>query len=186
MTPEPREERPHAAHPFTDLPVDPDVDPICPPEGPAPAGPPPSLAAILRRDVALLPLIALGGALGALARWGLAEALPAQHVHWGTVAANVVGCFLLAVLMELLLERAPHSRFRRPFFGVGLLGGFTTFSTAMLELHGFLADGRFPLAMATLALHVGGGMIAVILGLVTTRRLVEAWRTGREVRGAVR
>ncbi|TIC88345.1 CrcB family protein [Nocardioides sp. GY 10113] len=167
-------------HPFTDLPVDPDVDPISPPDEEPGAGATPApvlpIADLLRRDLSLLPLIALGGALGALARWGLAEALPAEHVHWGTVAANIAGCFLLAVLMELLLERAPHSRFRRPFFGVGVLGGFTTFSTAMLELHDFLADGRFPLAVATLTLHVAGGTAAVVLGLVTTRWAVTGRR----------
>jgi CrcB protein len=140
-----------------DLPVDPDVDPRDPPAG---------------WDV--LAVIALGGALGSLARWGLGESVgtPAGEVPWATVAENVSGSLALGVLMVLVAEVWPGSRYLRPFAGVGLLGGWTTFSTYALDTRSLLAHDR----TAAAVLYVGGslalGLVAVVVGLRVTRRVV--------------
>lgn len=78
----------------------------------------------------LLPVISAGGVLGALARYGLGVAGP--HL-WTTVAVNMSGCFLIGVLHTWLSRRRPDQVYLRPFLGVGFLGGYTTFSTAMVE-----------------------------------------------------
>ena len=86
--------------------------------------------------------------VGSLARWALAEALPhAPSVFpWATTLTNATGCFALGVLMVLALEVWPPSRYVRPFAGVGVLGGYTTFSTAMLDTRSLVAAGRPALA----------------------------------------
>lgn len=82
-------------------------------------------------SVHLIGAIALGGAIGALARWGLTFVWEAP---WGILAINALGCFLIGVLMTWVDHRRPH-HLARPFLGTGVLGGFTTFST-------FAVDGR--------------------------------------------
>ncbi|MGZ4603740.1 MAG: fluoride efflux transporter FluC, partial [Kineosporiaceae bacterium] len=81
---------------------------------------------VRRRDV--LAVIAVGGALGSLGRWGVAEALPhAPGVFaWSTFVTNVSGCFLIGLLMVFVIDVWPPSRHLRPFLGVGVLGGYTT------------------------------------------------------------
>lgn len=121
----------------------------------------------------LLAVVAAGGALGSLARWGLAEALPhgASGFAWGTFIANVTGALLLGMLMAVVLDR-PTSRYLRPFLGVGVLGGYTTFSTWMLDTRGLLATGHLPLAVAYLAGTLLAGLAAVVLGLGLARALL--------------
>jgi CrcB protein len=128
-----------------------------------------------RWDVLLA--IAAGGALGSVARYGLSVALP--HARGGfavaTLLTNVLGCLLLGVLMGVLatLER-PHPLLR-PFFGVGVLGGFTTFSTFVTDTLDAATTGR-PLGspayvLASLVLCLA----AVAAGLAASR----AVRRGR-------
>lgn len=78
-----------------------------------------------------LPLISAGGVLGALARYGISAAWPhpADGFPWATWVINVSGCFLIGVL----LTRLPGAHLRL-FLGVGFLGGYTTFSTAMVDV----------------------------------------------------
>jgi CrcB protein len=128
---------------------------------------------VIRRDADLLPVIAAGGALGALARWGLAHALPATGFAWSTVVTNVVGCALIGVLMALMIDRWSHTRYVRPFAGVGVLGGFTTFSTSQLDVHRLLADGRVAVALLYAATTLVGGVLAVWAGLVWTRWVLD-------------
>lgn len=129
-------------------------------------------ASTLPRDADLLPLVAAGGAVGAVARWGLAEALPPDPLAWGTLTANTLGCFALGALLTTLLALAPESRRWRALLGVGLLGGFTTFSTAMLDAHALLLDGRVGLAVLELGLGLGLGLGAVVAGIALARRLL--------------
>src|SRR4051794_4571781 len=86
-------------------------------------------------DPTLLAAIAVGGLVGAEARYALERLLdaPAGGWPWATWLINVVGSLLLGILMGVLggVRRPP--RLARPFLGVGVLGGFTTFSTAMVE-----------------------------------------------------
>lgn len=153
------------------LPLDPDVtaEPF-----PAP------LRDLVRRHAGLLPVIALGGALGSLARWGLAEALPHRpsEVAWGTVIANVAGSLLLGLLMAFVLDVWSERRYVRPFLGVGVLGGFTTFSTYELDTRGLLASHHPWLALAYLGGSVLLALVAVAAGAVAGRAAIDARRAG--------
>lgn len=89
--------------------------------------------------------VAVGGAMGALARWGLASAIVTSTVPLATFITNIVGCFALGVVLvvgEVLGHRQGHHHHRqkwsvrlwRPFAATGVLGGFTTFSTFVVEI----------------------------------------------------
>jgi CrcB protein len=81
----------------------------------------------------ILGVVALGGVIGSLARYGLAEAVPrgAAGFPWATFVTNVLGCFAIGVLLARLTPR--HHPLLRPFLGTGVLGGFTTFSTFAVD-----------------------------------------------------
>jgi CrcB protein len=134
---------------------------------------------LVRRHLPVLGVIALGGGLGALARHGLATALPAPagHFPWATFLTNVSGCLLIGVLMVLVTEVWSAHPLVRPFLGVGVLGGFTTFSTYAVEIHGLLRPGTVGLAFAYLAGTLLGAAIAVLAGVRITRLAVR----GKEV-----
>jgi CrcB protein len=171
-TPDPRETSPqrsaeaHPAHehhdPFPGFPVDSDVTREI-------DVPPP------RIHRSALGAIAVGGAIGALARWGLAEALPHEggQFPWSTLLANVVGCFLIGVLMVLVMERWPTHRLVRPFFGTGILGGFTTFSAYVVDARALVAADRPELAAGYLAGTLVAALLAVVAGLRITERVVR-------------
>ena len=133
-----------------------------------------------RRDLDVLGVIALGGGLGSIARYGLARAMPtpAGGFPWATLITNVVGCAVLGGLMYLVLEVWPPSRYRRPFLGVGICGGFTTFSTAMVETRGLLAGGLLGTAGLYLLASVVLGLLAVLGGATLARALTNGRRGG--------
>ncbi len=127
----------------------------------------------------MLAAIALGGGLGGLARYGLALAAPTHpgRIPWGTFTANVLGCLLIGVLMVLVTEVCSPHRLVRPFLGVGLLGGFTTFSTYAVEIRDLLVAGSAPLALGYLA----GTLLSCLLATLTAVALTRlATRTGRK------
>jgi CrcB protein len=110
--------------------------------------------------------VAVGGAMGALARWGLASAIVTGAVPLATFITNIVGCFALGVVLvvgEVLGHRQGHHhhhqrwwvRLWRPFAATGVLGGFTTFSTFVVEID------RLAVGMA-----VGYLVASVVLGLL--------------------
>ena len=121
-------------------------------------------------------LAALGGALGALARWGLAAALPHSPGAWpwSTLLVNLVGCLLIGVLLAVLLARFAHSPWLRPFLAVGVLGGFTTYSTFAVDVVRLTGAGHDLLAVAYVLASVLGGVGAVVVGLVIGRVAVRA------------
>jgi fluoride exporter len=143
------------------LPVDPDVDLHVPRQ---------------RRELAVHPyailsVIALGGAVGAVARHGVGVAFPAEPYGfpWATFAVNVSGCLLIGVLM-VLVARWPHHALVRPFLGVGVLGGYTTFSTYAVDVH------RLGLQVMTVIYLLGTPVVAVVatgLGMAVTRRVTR-------------
>ena len=132
-------------------------------------------AAVQRRWDVLL-VIALGGGLGSLARWGVATAIPHQggRFPWSTWLVNVTGAFLLGALMVLVLELWPPRRYLRPFLGVGVLGGYTTFSTYMLELRVLLGRGEVVTFLGYLLGTLVAGLLAVWLGAVLARTAVRS------------
>jgi CrcB protein len=152
--------------PVDDLPVDPDVVRR------------PSRADHPRRwDIALV--IAAGGAIGGAMRHGVSLLVDpwADAFPWGTFVENVAGCLLLALLMVYLIDVAPPSRYLRPFLGVGVLGGFTTFSAYMNETRELLLAGRPGIAFGYVAATLVVGLTATWTGLRLARQLAGV--TGR-------
>jgi len=129
-----------------------------------------------RAELPVLGAIAAGGVCGSLARYGLARAFP-QHrggFPWTTLGINTGGCLLIGVLMVLVAEVWTGRRLLRPFLGVGVLGGFTTFSTYAVEIRQLL--GAPGTALAYLAGTLVAALLAVYAGAVATR---WALRRGR-------
>jgi CrcB protein len=120
-----------------------------------------------------LGVIAVGGAVGALARYGVGLWRPTVPggFPWGTFAINVVGCLLIGVLMVLVTDVFTGRPLLRPFLGVGVLGGFTTFSTYANEVRALLRPGSVPVAFGYLAGTLVSALVAVVLGMVLARRL---------------
>lgn len=136
----------------------------------------PSLWSLIRGHRDLLGVIAVGGALGSLARWGLAEAIPHEGRSFpvATFLTNVSGALLIGLLMAFVLGPWSRTRYVRPFWGVGVLGGYTTFSTYELDAHGLLDLGAPGLAFAYLAASLVAGLVATVVGLIAGRALVAA------------
>jgi fluoride exporter len=108
----------------------------------------------MRINAATFAAISAGGVLGALARFGLGTALPGP---WATWLINVTGCLLLGALMAVITHTGPRSPLLRPFLGVGVLGGYTTFSTAMLD--------ALRLAPPVALLHLFGTLVPAVLAV---------------------
>jgi len=125
----------------------------------------------VRVHASTLVAVAVGGGLGALGRHGLSVLLatPPGGFPWATFVINVVGCLLIGVLMVLVTEVHAAHRLVRPFLGVGVLGGFTTFSTYALEIHSLLRPGTAAVAFAYLAATLVAAMLAVLAGTWATR-----------------
>ena len=113
-------------------------------------------------------LVALGGALGSVARAACtagALRLTGPNFPWGTVGINVGGSFLIGALAVLL-----RSGDARAFLMVGLCGGFTTFSSFSLQTVELARQGRGVAAFANVAVSVGACLGATVLGMVAFRR----------------
>jgi fluoride exporter len=126
----------------------------------------------------LIAATAAGGILGAEARYGLSSALSHhdQQFPWSTLLINSTGCLLIGVLMAFLLELPSPHRLARPFLGVGVLGGYTTYSTFAMEVQRLLLHHRPLLALVYVALTVLGCVAAVGLSSALTGRIVAAVR----------
>jgi CrcB protein len=119
----------------------------------------------------VLAVIALGGALGATARYELAQALPttAGRFPWATFWTNVSGSFLLGFALVLLLERFPPRRLLRPFLTTGILGAFTTMSTFQVETALLVKDGHRTTAAVYGIASLAAGLALAYLGMVAGR-----------------
>ena len=114
----------------------------------------------------LLAAVAVGGALGAVARWGLGEAIPdGSGFPWTTFGINVAGSFVLALLPAFAAVR--RSRTLALGLGPGVLGGFTTLSTYAEQSRSLLADGRGLLA----ASYVLGTLAVCLAAVAVAHRL---------------
>ncbi|MFI0423033.1 fluoride efflux transporter FluC [Spongiactinospora sp. 9N601] len=124
-------------------------------------------------EAATLAAVAAGGAAGAVARYALTEAFPHPPgaFAWATFGINVCGCLLIGVLMVLITEVRRAHPLVRPFLGVGVLGGFTTFSTYIADVREALAAGHPLTAAAYLAGTLVAALAAVTAGVLLTRAL---------------
>lgn len=117
----------------------------------------------------LLLWVAIGSALGGIARYVIQEVVPAGRMPWATLAVNVAGCFLLAFLLYFGTSHGWWSPEVRAFLGVGFFGGFTTMSAFALEVVGEAAARSQKWALAyvvtTLVFCLGGAALGRQAGL---------------------
>ena len=118
-----------------------------------------------------LAAVAVGGALGTLARYGVERAAgPSDHgFPWATLSVNVVGSFVLGAVLTLVVERWPRDRYLRPLVAVGFCGGFTTFATMAVEIDQRIRHGLPILAAAYLAATLLAGLGAALAGITVVR-----------------
>lgn len=127
-----------------------------------------------RRRAPVVAAVAAGGVVGAEARYALtllqgdAAAFP-----WATFVVNVVGCVSIGVVMVVLLDLTSPHRLARPFLGVGVLGGFTTFSTYAVDFQTMLVGGRPLAALGYFALTPVAALAGVWAGAAATRALIR-------------
>jgi CrcB protein len=123
-------------------------------------------------------IVAAGGALGAVARYGvgtLAGRLGASHWPWGTLTVNIVGGLLMGALTGWLAFRGGlHAESIRLFAAVGILGGFTTFSAFSLETALMIEKRQLALAGGYVAASVVLSILALFIGLMVARRAFGA------------
>ena len=118
--------------------------------------------------------IALFGALGCLARYflsGWVYQLFGRGFPYGTLAVNVIGAFLIGLIMEFSIRSALVSPTLRIALTIGFLGGLTTFSTFSFETFSLLEDGRFLVAFTNILASVVVCLLFTWLGIITVRTL---------------
>ncbi|KOG43580.1 fluoride efflux transporter CrcB [Streptomyces resistomycificus] len=131
----------------------------------------------LRGQAPVVAVVALGGVIGACARYGLSLGWPTPpgRFPWSTFWTNVVGCAVIGVFMVVITEVWAAHRLVRPFFGTGVLGGFTTFSTYAVDVQKLLDAGHPRTGLAYLAATLLAALTAVWLAASATRRVLK-WR----------
>lgn len=137
------------------------------------------------QDPRVLGAVALGGFAGGEARYLLGLAFPTGHGTFPatTFAINVSGSFVLALLLVLILEVWPPTKYLRPLLATGFCGAYTTFSTWMVDTDRLVSAGRYGLAAADLFGALAAGLAATLLGLAAGRGVL-AYRQGRGGQGS--
>jgi len=127
----------------------------------------------------VLASISAGGVVGASGRYALSEAFPHPPggFAWSTFAVNVYGCLLIGVLMALITRVRAGQRLLRPLLGVGVLGGFTTFSTYVVDIQQATAVG----AAGTGLLYAAATLVAALVA-VWAGSTITGWAVGRRAR----
>lgn len=116
-------------------------------------------------------LVALGGALGAWARYGMTGINRLAFPH-GTLLVNIVGCLVMGAMLRGIETGVVKSEWRL-FLGIGFLGALTTFSTFSAETLAFFNKGSFTTALLYIGLTVAGCLLMVTLGY---RAAMFVWR----------
>ncbi len=121
---------------------------------------------MIRREVGL---VALGGAVGASARYGISERFPtaADRFPVTTLVVNLAGAFALGLVLEVVATRRVDDRWVRSLVGIGALGAFTTFSTFAVEIARLYRDDAFAVATSYGAVSLMAGIAATTLGLMS-------------------
>jgi fluoride exporter len=118
--------------------------------------------------------IAVAGAVGTLARYGLDGFVSRRHrsaFPWGTFVVNVSGAFVLGLVFTLATERWGLAPWLRSALTIGFLGAYTTFSTLSLDTYRLAADRALGLAAANMLGSCAAGLAAVYFGIVLARAL---------------
>ena len=116
--------------------------------------------------------------LGASARYGMTQLVTASpdSFPWSTFWTNVSGSFALGVVLALVLERFPPSRYARAFAATGFLGAYTTYSTFAVDTDLLIKDGHAGIAVTYVVASFVVGFTAVFAGMWVAR---GRWRPGR-------
>ncbi|WP_330336832.1 fluoride efflux transporter CrcB [Streptomyces sp. NBC_00557] len=128
-----------------------------------------------RGQAPVVAVVAFGGAIGAAARY---EASLLWHTGpdafpWTTLAVNTVGCAVIGVFMVIISDVWAAHRLVRPFFGTGVLGGFTTFSTYAVDIQRLVNAGHARTALVYLAVTIVAALAAVWAAATATRRVIS-------------
>ncbi|MEV5886061.1 fluoride efflux transporter CrcB [Streptomyces sp. NPDC052020] len=128
-----------------------------------------------RAQAPVVAVVALGGGTGAAARYAASLWWPGHTggFPWTTFWVNVTGCAAIGVLMVVVTELRAVHRLVRPFFGTGVLGGFTTFSTYAVDIRRLIGTGHARTGLAYLAATPLAALTAVWLAAWATRRALE-------------
>jgi CrcB protein len=125
-----------------------------------------------RPDLHLAVVVAAGGVVGSLARWAVVEAVPWRppSLPVATLTVNLLGCLVIGVLLTWWTEGMPPAWWVRPFAAVGVVGGFTTFSTFAVEGVRLLDAGAVAMALSYTVGSVVAGLLLVQVGAYGARR----------------
>jgi CrcB protein len=125
-------------------------------------------------------LVAVGGAVGTLARVAVGAAVGVAEGVWplGTLLANLSGALLLGLVLGLLDASLAGARWVRPLVATGIVGSYTTFSTLSLEVDRLLVDGRFMVVAGYGLVTVVGGLVLAGIGSASAAGLLRL-RRGR-------
>ena len=143
--------------------------------GPAAAGTDPDAAPPATPVAVAAAAVFAGGLLGGLARIGLTDLWPGGALPWTILVINVLGAFVLGVVVEVVTTRSLHrhpklsARVMRPLLGTGFCGGFTTFSSLAVALDTLTRDERVGAAGLYLVLSLVLGIVAVASGSAVGR-----------------
>lgn len=123
-------------------------------------------------------LVGIGGAVGSLGRWAIAEYGRRLVIHhrshadavriapWLTFGANMIACFLLGIIVATIGSASGSAELAYLLLAAGLCGGLSTMSTAALDMIELLRGGATAIAVGYLLLTIGGGMAMLWIGLV--------------------
>jgi CrcB protein len=119
--------------------------------------------------------ICIGACVGALARWQLGTWLNTQEalLPWGTLAANLIGGYLVGGCVALFQAQPDLDPAWRLLLVTGFLGALTTFSSFSAEVVAMLSEGRLGIAIATACLHLFGSLLMTLAGLKTVALLLK-------------
>jgi CrcB protein len=117
--------------------------------------------------------VALGATVGAWLRWLLSLWLNrhADMLPWGTFAANMLGGYLVGLVLGVIASHPEWPQFWRLLLVTGFLGGLTTFSTFSAEVIGFVEEGRLGMALTYAGTSLTGSLVLTFLGLLTAQSL---------------
>jgi CrcB protein len=118
--------------------------------------------------------------LGAPARYGVVQLVHVARdsFPWATFWTNITGSFALGLILALMLERFPPTRYVRPFLATGFLGAYTTYSTFAVETDVLVKDGHAGIAIAYALASLVAGFVAVRAGMLVARAIRLPARAG--------